>query len=149
MLALVQRVLRAEVTADGTVTGSIQKGLLVYLGVFAEDSEADAAQLARKLVRLRIFSDEEDKLNLSVTDVGGGILAISNFTLCGHIKSSGNRPSYSKAERPQRADALYEEFLAALAREGVPAQKGVFGADMQIDAVADGPVNFILDTRTM
>lgn len=145
MKAVVQRCFSASVTVDGRVSGSIDKGLLVLLGVGMEDTEADADILASKIASLRIFTDQNDKMNLSVADVGGKVLAVSNFTLCADTKK-GNRPSFSLAMRPEGALKLYECFCNKLKQLGVPVEKGVFGAEMQVSMVGDGPVTINLDT---
>ena len=145
MKAVVQRCLSASVIADGKPAGSIKKGLLILLGVNEEDTSAEAEILAKKVAALRIFTDENDKMNLSLNDVEGSILAVSNFTLCADSKK-GNRPSFTTAMEPIRANELYEEFCFAVQSYGVAVEKGVFGADMQISMVGDGPVTIVLDT---
>ncbi len=145
MKAVIQRCLSASVIADGKQAGNIEKGLLVLLGVNEEDTSAEAELLANKVSALRIFTDENDKMNLSVSDVNGSILAVSNFTLCADSKK-GNRPSFSTAMEPVRANELYEEFCAVIEGNGISVQKGVFGADMQVSMVGDGPVTIVLDT---
>ena len=144
MKAVVQRVLRAKVTVDGKVTGEIGRGLLVLLGVGTGDDEIKCQKLAAKISKLRIFSDAEGKTNLALGDVGGSILAVSQFTLfadCSH----GNRPSFFDAAEPVLADRLYETFCENLGLLGFPPQKGVFGADMKIDMTADGPFTVSLE----
>lgn len=145
MRAVIQRVTRAEVKVDGESVGKIGSGLLVLLGAGAEDTEADCEKLADKIVKLRIFSDENDKTNLSVNDVHGDILAVSQFTLyadCSH----GNRPSFINAGEPKRAEQLYEYFKTQLAAklEG-NVQAGIFGADMKVDLLNDGPFTIIME----
>lgn len=145
MRAVIQRVTRAEVKVDGESVGKIGSGLLVLLGAGADDTEADCEKLADKIVKLRIFSDENDKTNLSVNDVHGDILAVSQFTLyadCSH----GNRPSFINAGEPKRAEQLYEYFKAQLAAklEG-NVQTGIFGADMKVDLLNDGPFTIIME----
>lgn len=142
MRLVVQRVKSATLEVEGKLISKIAKGLAVYVGVAAGDSESAADYLAEKLVKLRIFEDENGKMNLSVKDVGGEILSISQFTLLADV-SHGNRPGFSGAERPDRANELYEYFSAKVASLGVPVQKGVFGADMQIVQHNDGPVTII------
>ena len=145
MKAVIQRVLSASVTADGEPAGKIGKGLLVLLGVTEEDTEKEAELLASKVSSIRIFTDDEDKMNLSVSDVKGNILVVSNFTLCADSKK-GNRPSFSSDMEPQTANELYEKFCRFISARHIDVKKGVFGADMQISMVADGPVTIILDT---
>lgn len=145
MRALIQRVTRACVTVDNEIIGKIDHGLLVLLGVTAEDTDAECEMLADKLCKLRIFSDENDKTNCSVNDIGGGLLVVSQFTLCADCRK-GTRPSFSKAGAPDEANRLYELFLA-LCRQRVPqVEHGVFGAHMQIDLCNDGPFTVWLDT---
>ena len=149
MIAVLQRVNRAAVRVDGEVVGSVEKGLMILLGVAAEDTAADAACLAKKIAACRIFCDENDKMNLSLTAVSGGALVISNFTLLADY-AHGNRPSYFGAAAPAAAEALYDEFCrllsAALARD---VAKGRFGADMKIDMEADGPVTIVMDSKIL
>ena len=145
MRLVVQRVKETRLEVDGKVISEIPKGLAIYVGVAVGDGEKEADRLAEKVVKLRVFEDENGKMNLSVTDVGGEILAISQFTLLADV-SHGNRPGFSGAERPERANELYEYFCAKVAALGVPVKKGVFGADMQIYQHNDGPVTIIYDT---
>lgn len=145
MKAVIQRVSSASVIADGIHAGKIEHGLLVLLGVNENDTEAEAELLAKKVSALRIFTDTDDKMNLSVLDVGGSVLSVSNFTLCADTKK-GNRPSFTFAMEPNKANELYELFCSNLSGFGVKVEKGVFGADMQISMVGDGPVTIILDT---
>lgn len=145
MKAVIQRCLKASVIADGVPAGSIENGLLVLVGVSEKDTEAEAELLAKKVSALRIFSDENDKMNLSVIDVKGKVLAVSNFTLCADTKK-GNRPSYTLAMEPNEANRLYEKFCDFVSLNGVSVEKGVFGADMQISMVGDGPITIVLDT---
>ena len=144
MKLVVQRVKSTRLEVDGRLISEIGKGLAVYVGVGVGDTEAEADRLAEKLVKLRIFEDENGKMNLSVKDVGGEILSISQFTLYADV-SHGNRPGFSGAERPDRAKELYEYFSDKVATLGVPVKKGVFGADMQILQHNDGPVTIIYD----
>lgn len=145
MRAVIQRVTRAEVKVDGESVGKIGGGLLVLMGAGADDTEADCEKLADKIVKLRIFSDENDKTNLSVNDVHGDILAVSQFTLyadCSH----GNRPSFINAGEPKRAEQLYEYFKAQLtAKLEGNVQAGIFGADMKVDLLNDGPFTIIME----
>ena len=144
MKLVVQRVKSTRLEVDGERISEIGKGLAVYVGVAVGDTTKQADYLAEKLVKLRIFEDENGKMNLSVTDVGGEILAISQFTLLADV-SHGNRPGFSGAERPEKANELYEYFAAKVASLGVPVKKGVFGADMQIYQHNDGPVTILYD----
>ena len=146
MIAVVQRAVGASVIADGTLAGKCGKGLFVLLGVIEGDSEKDAEILASKIAKLRIFTDENDKMNLSVKDIEGSVLVVSNFTLGADI-AKGNRPSFTGAAHPSVANPLYEYFCEKLEGEGVPVEKGVFGADMQISLEADGPVTILMDSK--
>ncbi|MEY3342983.1 MAG: hypothetical protein RL090_667 [Bacteroidota bacterium] len=147
MKALIQRVTKASVTIEGQVHGSIGHGLLILLGVGVDDALADAEKLASRIPRLRIFNDENGLMNLSCSDVGGEYLVISQFTL--HADSrKGNRPSYIRAARPEQAIPLYEHFIAMLSKESArDVQKGVFGADMKVELLNDGPVTIMMDTK--
>ena len=145
MTALVQRVAHAAVTIDGSVHAEIEKGLLVLLGVRKGDAEADAVYLAAKCAGLRVFEDENGKMNLPPSAVGGALLVVTNFTLCGSC-AKGRRPSFDNAERPERAKPLAERFVAECEKSGLPVQQGVFGADMQVSLVNDGPVTLIIDS---
>ena len=148
MRALIQRTSEASVTIDGAVTGRIGRGLLVLLGIEHEDTQEDAVWLAGKIVQMRIFSDLDGKMNHCVLDVSGDVLVVSQFTLHASTKK-GNRPSFIRAARPEIAIPLYEHFLAAVeAQLGKPVQRGVFGADMQVALVNDGPVTIWIDSRT-
>ena len=147
MRALIQRSRQASVTIEGTVTASISQGLVVLLGVEPEDSTEDADWLASKIAQMRIFGDAEGKMNLCVKDVGGGVLVVSQFTLHASTKK-GNRPSFLRAARPEVAIPLYEHFLVALEKElGQPVARGVFGADMQVALINDGPVTIWMDSQ--
>lgn len=146
MRAVVQRVTRASVTVEGQTTGSIQQGLVVLLGVAREDSETDADYLAAKITALRIFDDEQGKMNLSLKDVGGGMLVISQFTLYGDVRR-GLRPSWIDAAAPDKAEPLYEFFIAQVRRLLAGVATGKFGAEMQVELVNDGPVTLLLDSR--
>ena len=144
MRAVVQRVRSASVTVDDTIVGEIGAGLLVLLGVARGDGAEQAARLAAKVVKLRIFEDDEGRFARNVADAGGAVLAVSQFTL--HADTSkGNRPSFSDAAPGPEAEPLYEAFCAAVAAEGLPLQRGRFGAHMQVELVNDGPVTIILD----
>ncbi|MBE6631446.1 MAG: D-tyrosyl-tRNA(Tyr) deacylase [Ruminococcaceae bacterium] len=148
MKAIIQRVSNAKVEVDGSIVGKTDGGFFILLGVYAEDTEADAICLAEKISKLRIFSDNEGKMNLSVKDVGGSALVVSNFTLCADY-SHGNRPSFIAAARPEQANALYEKFLALLADRIGHVESGEFGADMKISALCDGPVTIDMDSNIL
>ncbi|GMA15114.1 D-tyrosyl-tRNA(Tyr) deacylase [Deinococcus metallilatus] len=145
MRAVLQRVTRATCTVEGRVTGQTGPGFLILLGVAPEDTPEIAHRLAAKIVKLRVFNDEAGKMNLSVQDIGGGILSVSQFTLYADTRR-GNRPGFSGAAAPDHARALYAEFNAALRACGLPVGEGVFGAHMTLDLTNDGPVTLILDT---
>lgn len=146
MKAVIQRVRHACVEVDGRKTGEIGQGLLVLLGVEPGDTEQTARLLARKTAALRIFTDDEDKMNRSVLDIGGGVLAVSQFTLCADVKK-GNRPSFTGAAGPEVAEPLYECYCAALAENGVAhVGRGVFGAHMDVSLLNDGPVTILYDS---
>ena len=148
MIAVIQRVKRAEVTVDGKSVGKCGKGFLILLGVASGDSLTDADVIIKKIPSLRIFTDDNDKMNLSLTDIGGEILAISNFTLLANCRR-GNHPDYMGAEKPDEASKMYDYFVEKL-RESVPhVATGVFGADMQIDVLDDGPVTIILESAAL
>ena len=146
MKAVVQRVTSSSVSVDGEIVGKIDKGLNVLLGVEEDDTEYDAQILAAKIAKMRIFEDENEKMNLSVLDVGGSVLVISQFTLCADIKK-GNRPSFVPAAKPDKATALYKYFSSQLKENGVKqVENGVFGADMAVEISNDGPVTIIMDS---
>lgn len=144
MKAVIQRVKRTTLKVGGKLISEIPSGLVVYLGVKIGDSEEICDVLAKKIPKLRIFEDSEGKMNLSVADVGGEILLVSQFTLCGDC-SHGNRPSFSNAERPERAKELYLYAAQKLSESGIPVKLGVFGADMKIEQFNDGPVSIIYE----
>lgn len=144
MKAVVQRVKRTRLSVDGALISEIPFGLTVFLGVKTGDAEKEAAYIAKKIAGLRIFEDEQGKMNLSVKDVGGEVLLVSQFTLYGDA-SHGNRPSFILAERPERAKPLYEYAVTALEQYGITVKTGVFGADMQIEQHNDGPVTILLE----
>jgi D-tyrosyl-tRNA(Tyr) deacylase len=144
---VIQRVLSASVEVNGDTVGEIPKGLLVLLGVAHTDTAQDAEYLAAKIANLRIFSDADEKMNLSVTDVGGAVLAVSQFTLYGDCRK-GNRPSYDQAARPDQARRLYEEFVSALRSKGLPVETGIFQAHMKVTLVNDGPVTILMESKS-
>lgn len=145
MRAVVTRVKSASVTIDGKVNGSIKTGYLVLLGVGLEDNEGDAKKLAEKIVNLRVFRDENDKMNLNLYQAGGEILVISQFTL--YADTSSRRPGFTGAARPDKAIPLYELFMETLREKGFHVEHGEFGADMDVESVNQGPVTIIFDTR--
>ncbi len=147
MRAVIQRVSGASVEIDGQVVGRIGRGLLVYLGVGKADNDSDAAFMAEKLVNLRIFADEAEKMNRSSLDIGGEILLVSNFTLQGDCRK-GRRPGFDDAAEPAMAERLYDKTAQLIAERGLKVAKGVFGANMQVSSVNDGPVTFILNSST-
>ncbi len=147
MKAVIQRVKNAGVTVDGRLVGECQNGYMILLGVKNDDTETDLETLVKKVVNLRIFEDENGKMNLSILDIGGEILCISQFTLLA-CTQKGNRPSFTDAMEPVKAEMYYHTFCKKLADAGVKrVEKGVFGADMQVSLVNDGPVTIILDTE--
>jgi len=147
MRGLIQRVSAAEVAIAGAAVGRIGRGLLVLVGVEEGDAGADGDWLAEKVARMRIFADDDGKMNRSVVDIDGGLLVVSQFTLHASTQK-GNRPSFLRAARPEEAVPLYERFLASLEREaGRPVARGVFAADMEVSLVNDGPVTILLDSR--
>jgi D-tyrosyl-tRNA(Tyr) deacylase len=148
MRAVIQRVLQAQVEVSGQSVGQIDKGLLVYLSVAKGDTAEDAQFMAEKLANLRIFADEAGKMNLSVQDVGGSILLVSNFTLHGDCRK-GRRPGFDDAAEPQSARQLYEKVAELITEQGVTVEKGIFGEYMQVSSVNDGPVTFLLDSTRL
>jgi len=144
MLACIQRVRRASVTVAGDVCGRIDRGMLVLLGVATGDTEADARWLAKKIAGLRIFEDAEQKMNISLADIGGSMLIVSQFTLLGDCRR-GRRPDFTAAAPPELAEQLYEIFCAAVAAQEIPIATGRFRQDMQIELVNDGPVTLIVE----
>ena len=146
MRAVLQRVTEAQVAVDGTVVGRTGPGLMILVCAMQGDGEAQAAKLAAKIAKLRIFKDAEGKMNLSVKDVGGAALIVSQFTLAADLR--GNRPGFSTAAAPDEGKRLYEHFSARIAAEGVPVQNGIFGADMDVSLSNDGPVTIWMDTAT-
>ena len=149
MRAVIQRISHGEVRVKGETVGEINQGLCVMLGVLVTDGEAQCDHLAEKISNLRIFEDDNQKMNRSVKVIQGGVLAISNFTLCTENKKSGNRPSFILAARPEQAEPLYRRFCEKLKEFGVEkTARGIFGADMEVSIQADGPVTIWMDTDT-
>jgi len=146
MIAVIQRCSRGKVTVSEKVVGEIDNGLVILLGVQKGDTEKDADFLVNKISGLRIFSDENDKMNLSIKDVNGSALVISQFTLCGDTKK-GRRPSFIKAATPDDGNRLYEYFISEMKKGGVPIECGEFGAMMDVELVNDGPVTFVLNSK--
>lgn len=149
MRVLIQRVTSATVTVDGNITGEISGGLLLLVGITHADTEAIEDRMADKIVKLRIFSDDQGLMNKSLLDTGGALLAVSQFTLYADAKK-GNRPSYTDAARPEQASPAFDRFVAKLAtRIGRPVPTGVFGADMKVSLINDGPVTIWLDSEAL
>ena len=147
MRTVIQRVKEASVKVDGKVTGAIDNGLLILVGIEDADTQEDIEWLTKKIVGLRIFDDENGVMNLSVMDIAGGLLAVSQFTLMASTKK-GNRPSYIRASKGEYAEPMYEKFCQALEKEsGKKVEKGIFGADMKVSLLNDGPVTIIMDTK--
>ena len=144
MRLIVQRVIQAAVMIEGRVQGAIDKGLLVFLGITHTDTNSKAAWLAGKLIHLRMFQDDFGKVNRSVTDIGGSVLIISQFTLYGDC-AEGRRPSFTEAAPPTFAEPLYEQFIDEVRKGGIPVQTGLFGAEMKVSLVNDGPFTLILE----
>ncbi len=145
MRAVLQRVSRAQVSAAGEVVGRCGPGLMILICAMQGDSDEAAAKVAAKIAKMRIFKDDQGKMNLSVRDVGGSALVISQFTLAADLR--GNRPGFSTAAAPEEGKRLYELFAARLAAEGVPVETGIFGADMAVELVNDGPVTIWIDSE--
>jgi D-tyrosyl-tRNA(Tyr) deacylase len=141
--AVLQRVSRASVTVDGTVTGEIGAGLLILICAMEGDTTAQADQLAAKIAKLRIFKDDQGKMNLSIRDIGGAALIVSQFTLAADLR--GNRPGFSTAAKPDEGKRLYEYFTARVQAEGIPTANGIFGADMDVSLNNDGPVTIWME----
>lgn len=143
MKALIQRVSKAEVEVDGQITGAINQGLLVFIGIEKNDEQAQVNKMIKKILAYRVFYDADEKMNLSVKDVEGGLLLVSQFTLAADTHS-GTRPGFSTAKVPAEAKELYEYFLSSISQQYAQIQSGVFGADMQVSLTNDGPVTFLL-----
>ncbi|AZI54332.1 D-tyrosyl-tRNA(Tyr) deacylase [Epilithonimonas vandammei] len=147
MKVVLQRVNNSSVEVDGKVVGKIEKGLMLLIGVDETDEHSDADWLAKKILDVRVFSDDEGKMNHSVRDISGEILCISQFTLISDYKK-GNRPSYIKAARPEKAIPLFEYFKEELKKSGLKIESGIFGADMKVALINDGPVTLVFDSKT-
>lgn len=147
MKLVIQRVKNASVSVDEKIVGKINQGFLVLLGIKTTDTQKDADYLVRKLINLRVFTDENDKMNLALKDVNGELLIISQFTLYAECKKSGNRPSFSDAARPEIAIPLYEYFISECKKQIPVVETGIFGADMQVNLLNDGPVTIIIDSE--
>ncbi len=146
MKALLQRVINASVKVENQTIAEIEKGILVFLGVEKDDTEDDAMHLSKKIPRLRIFEDKHGKMNLSVKDINGEILVISQFTLLGDTRK-GNRPSFDRAERPEMAEKLYMFFINEIKKQDISVKSGIFGAYMRVHLINDGPVTFLIDSK--
>lgn len=146
MRAVIQRVSQAKVVVDDNTVGQINRGFMILLGVHEEDTQADVDYLVGKISKLRVFEDDQQKMNRSIMDVGGEILSISQFTLFADTKK-GNRPSFVQAAKPDTAIPLYEAFNEGLRQAGIPVETGIFGADMKCHLVNDGPVTIIIDSQ--
>lgn len=147
MRIVIQKIKSGAVRVQGQVTGQIEQGFLLYIGISPDDDEADLAYCVRKVSQMRLFEDQEGKMNLSLMDVGGAILSVSQFTLYADTKK-GNRPSFASAAKPDYAQALYDRFNHLLRDLGIRVETGVFGAMMEVDAINDGPVTIWLDSKT-
>lgn len=144
MKLVIQRVKNASVKVDEKIVGEIEKGFLVLIGIKAGDTKQQADYLVKKVCKLRVFTDENDKMNLNIKDVGGKLLIVSQFTLYGNC-NDGNRPSFTEAARPEEAIPLYEYFCDECAKNGIEVQRGIFGADMKVELLNDGPVTIIIE----
>lgn len=147
MKVVIQRVSQAKVEVEGEISGEISKGFLLLIGIDEEDEKQDADWLVQKILNLRIFSDENGKMNLSVLDIQGEILCVSQFTLIADYKK-GNRPSFIKASKPEKAIPLFEYFKQEIAKSGLKTESGIFGADMKVSLLNDGPVTIVMDSKT-
>lgn len=148
MKAILQRVRYAKVEVGGKTVGAIEQGFLILLGVAQDDDEKEAEVLANKIAGLRVFTDENDKMNLSLADIGGSVLVISNFTLCADC-SHGRRPSFIAAARPEKAEPLYEYFCQKIRGNDIHVEQGIFGADMAVSLLNDGPVTIDIDSKEL
>ena len=148
MIAVLQRVSQGSVSIENKIIGSINHGLVIFLGVMNTDEKKDGDFLAKKIAGFRIFNDKEHKMNLSVKDVGGSILVISQFTLCSNWRK-GLRPSFISAASPKKGEHLYQDFLQKLTARGILVQSGKFGSMMKVNLINDGPVTFVLDSKKM
>ena len=149
MKAVIQRVSECSVKVEGKVTGSIGNGFLILLGIEKGDTGTEAEKLSAKISGLRIFTDENDKMNLSLSDVNGGVLVVSNFTLCAQCRK-GRRPKFDAAADPEIAEPLYEYFCECMKNNGIEkVEKGIFGADMKVSLLNDGPVTIVIDTKEL
>ncbi len=146
MRAVVQRVARASVTVEEEIVGEISKGLLVLLGVGEEDEDKDLEYMVDKILGLRIFEDEKGKMNLSLLDIGGELLVVSQFTLYGDVRR-GKRPSFTSSAHPEMAEKMYEEFIIKCKEKGIKTEKGIFGAHMEVELLNDGPVTILIDSK--
>lgn len=146
MRAVVQRVSQASVSVDNTIVGKINEGLLVFLGIGKDDEEKDLTYMAEKILGLRIFQDENDKMNLSLLDVKGEILIVSQFTLYGDVRK-GKRPSFTDSAHPDKGEEMYLKFIEFCKNKGVKTANGIFGADMDVDLINQGPVTILLDSK--
>jgi len=147
MKAVIQRVTEASVAVEGETVGAIKKGLLILLGVAADDTDEDLEILAKKIPNYRVFRDDEGKMNLNILDAGGELLVVSQFTLFGTWRK-GNRPGFTDAAPPEKGNALYEQFVERMRQAGITTATGVFGARMDVALHNDGPVTFVLDTKS-
>ncbi|MDD6489550.1 MAG: D-aminoacyl-tRNA deacylase [Clostridia bacterium] len=149
MKAVIQRVAHCEVVVDEKTVGKISQGFLILLGVENGDTQKDAEKLSAKISGLRIFTDENDKMNLSLVDINGEVLVVSNFTLCADCRK-GRRPNFENAERPEKAEPLYEYFCNCMKNNGInKVEKGIFGADMKVSLLNDGPVTIIINSKDL
>lgn len=146
MRSVVQRVKKASVKVHRNIVGSISSGLLVFLGVGKDDTQADLNWMVKKLVDLRIFEDTDGKMNYSIKDISGEILLVSQFTLYGDCRK-GNRPSFSEAALPDSAEIMYKQVIEAIIQRGIKLETGIFGAEMEVELINDGPVTFLLDSK--
>ncbi|WP_419868856.1 D-aminoacyl-tRNA deacylase [Chryseobacterium sp. CT-SW4] len=147
MKVVIQRVSEAHVKVDGNIVGEIKKGFMLLIGIDEADEKADADWIIQKVLNLRVFADENEKLNLSIKDIAGEILCISQFTLIADYKK-GNRPSFIKAAKPDKAIPLFDYFKEEIAKSGLKTESGIFGADMKVSLVNDGPVTIVMDSIT-